>query len=185
VLLQTINHDYGGYGTDSDGQDDEPERRVPRCFRHAQDAVEDRADGQSLMHSCPTSLLPSDVVLVASVVLAVWGLVESIPPLLEHPVHNRLPQRLMIGVPMLVADIIVACLLLQGSYLAGVILGAGTGLFALFGAGKLEEALRADEKMTKTERARAIERAGRISKLVRSFVVAALSTAVVVGALPL
>ncbi len=138
------------------------------------------------MHTtCPTSLLPSNIVLVAGVVLGVWGLVESIPPLLAHPAHHRLPQRLMIGVPLLVADAAAAYLLVRGSLVAGIGVGAFAGVVALLGAGKLEKSLIADETLTDAERAAAIKRAGRVSRLVRSFVIAALAAVVAVGALPL
>jgi hypothetical protein len=49
----------------------------------------------------------------------------------------------------------------------------------------LERDLVADEAMTDAERAAAVERAGQLSRLVRVFVIAALSVVVAVGALPL
>jgi hypothetical protein len=187
ALVQAVSHDYNGYGADPDSQDYEPERRVQCHFHRVKDAEHHGAEGQppTTMHSCPTSFLPSKVVLVAGVILAVSALVETALPLVSHPAHRRLSQRLVIGVPLLVTDAIAAYFLIRGWFLSGIGVGIAAGFSGLFAAGKLEKALIAEEKMTDAERAAAIKRAGRLPRLVRSFVVAVLAALVAMGALPL
>jgi hypothetical protein len=136
------------------------------------------------MHNCPTSLLSSNVVLVAGAILAIWSLVETGLPLVSHPFHHWLPQRLMIGVPLLVADGVAGYLMVRGWFLAGIGVGVAAGLVGVFFAGKLEESLIAEVKQTDVERLAAVKRAGRVSRLARPFLIAALSALLLVGALP-
>ncbi len=86
----------------------------------------------------PTTLLPSAVVLAGSVILVIWGLVETSTPVLAHPAHHRLPRRLVIGCSLLLADAAAAYLMIRGSFITGCGVGVVVGTWAWFGAGKLE-----------------------------------------------